>query len=1042
MERPPENPIEKYITTNHEGSTCYVYWKIIYEEITEEFLYENYDIKKAKINEPQSPMRNMSYVNPKPNIDPFKGSLSKQNPGESSYRNLHLAPNPEPGTSPTKKFLHEISCFDELDILSNTYLSRSKRVRRRTESSQEVSETHSILLRSSNVYAPVAICIKTKIPLYEESVKLLEQLIGILYNKSQQNIYEKEEQRKIYAFAELSTYILLLTHLPIPPPISEFAIYFSETAICFRESPLNCLPCEGDPSVAQLFSLLSIDYIVDIWNAFILEYKIIIYTSKPVYFFYIAKAMEQLLFPFTWAFSKGVTPILGVLEHINPYFLGILKSTINDPKLVHETLMRHGDSYIFIDINDPTATTFKIYNDKNFPYYHRSYSLKQALANLCKKYFISNTGEIYKIYSREREFADKVREIFLHETTYLLNGMESIFAEKHPKDCIEFVQEFLKKYKMTHSKAHPEELRFMQLLTGTQGFAYLFDELFLEFQGNYSRVLAMKKADQRENCKKVSLKLAISHNNVTSFLQIIKQISVNRKTERKLKTGNLEFDTISEASSESDICLKTRFDWLYEIQLMKKMDSQRQVQWKSLRFFDPSILEKGRNSGPIVLSSKGKSNENEETKSTFKNYDDIVMNIVEEKLQTKNTITGVPATIKERCLENLLPPKINHGPMFYGPTGFHAFLSEMLSNSDKVTFEQHLIEEFKDIFAYIKNAIAKKEAKNKEEEENKGSTVSDKSLFFNNLLNANTQTITDSVIQNSDDFDEDNSSASGKMEKELLTFSVSKSCQFFLYVAFYYTKYKQHIYEIVKVFFSHFIIEKKTYMEAYSALPPKCSLYSIFPMSRFKQLLKKLDFSLLRELLACNGELTYVIKDVYEMRSSLSHQKSNIDKKTPSVEKIKRILQRTNTALLERHKDKRKKQFIKSSESEVLGHLREISPPQSNILTVIKPSPFSNVCRFSPEIKPENLDEDMPKLPELNLSEKRIFVNNHRTSFVFENTNPVEIIEALLSDIILLLKEVKNERESMFYMASKLSRYKEIQYQACALRVFFIFSYL
>ncbi len=44
-------------------------------------------------------------------------------------------------------------------------------------------------------------------------------------------------------------------------------------------------------------------------------------------------------------------------------------------------------------------------------------------------------------------------------------------------------------------------------------------------------------------------------------------------------------------------------------------------------------------------------------------------------------------------------------------------------------------------------------------------------------------------------------------------------------------------------------------MEAYRALHPNCNFSAVFPVFQFKHVVKQLDFSLLRELLTCSGEV-------------------------------------------------------------------------------------------------------------------------------------------------------------------------------------------
>ena len=133
-----------------------------------------------------------------------------------------------------------------------------------------------------------------------------------------------------------------------------------------------------------------------------------------------------------------------------------------------------------------------------------------------------------------------------------------------------------------------------------------------------------------------------------------------------------------------------------------------------------------------------------------------------------------------------------NGPIFYGPLGLCSFLTKLLPNSYASAFDQQIGEEIERKFTEIIKTQAKSPVNPKE---TKAPLASTNVLFLNDF---NEISAADSISRRSHESDDDSDSEDENVDY----FSVddTHSPQFYLYVAFYYTRYKKHSYEIVKTF--------------------------------------------------------------------------------------------------------------------------------------------------------------------------------------------------------------------------------------------------
>lgn len=353
--------------------------KVLYEEVTKDFLMENYEVrslqpqlKKAAslalhspktrpifARQPHAPLQGLSPMPTEdatqplpsditshssqireedkcpslgPNIDkPFSEMLIGENIKEPSTQEIvEVSERAEAGLSressaicdvPSRELplVHSLSLMPKGKVLAHPTVSKQhslcfddteltgRALRKRMKTSQW------------SVYVPLAVAIKTQCMSYEPAEELLNALINLLFSNDPQ--VSNASHRTMYTFAKVAVYIILLTHIIMPPPMSELTISFgSHQGVTFTEGLIGQMPCENDPAVAQALSMVSVDKLIALWCAKLLDIRVIVYTSDADAFFFLCKAVEQLMFPFPWLFSTGVVPNLDLLTNPTPFF--------------------------------------------------------------------------------------------------------------------------------------------------------------------------------------------------------------------------------------------------------------------------------------------------------------------------------------------------------------------------------------------------------------------------------------------------------------------------------------------------------------------------------------------------------------------------------------------------------------------------------------------------------------------------------------------------------------------------------------------------
>ena len=254
---PHEFPIMRYILTSPFGETIYVYWRTIYEQTTEESLYEEYDIKNTMLDKKRISYKSKLsfYVNNEETKDPSgkeksANALDLLDIEEILPDTKFKVPKVSPGKHPkfSKSMAQKMKtcgkfCWDEMDITDTSYRKISRRVQKELLFNDSNSSPNR---KDRPVFVPIVVCIKTTNPYSEQSEDLLDSLIDTLYINN--NNYVNDLHNMIFSFSELCSDIISLTNITMPSPMTDLIIQMPNKDITYNEGVLGSIPCEGDIS--------------------------------------------------------------------------------------------------------------------------------------------------------------------------------------------------------------------------------------------------------------------------------------------------------------------------------------------------------------------------------------------------------------------------------------------------------------------------------------------------------------------------------------------------------------------------------------------------------------------------------------------------------------------------------------------------------------------------------------------------------------------------------------------------------------------------
>ncbi len=356
-ERPQETGTERYLITNGQGDTIYAYWKVLYEEITEEFLYDSYVIKNVELSKKGQRRKESSDLCRSVGTDKLSDSSGRSRDHEEASggfrrwsRNaadsMESSPNIVGGAKKNiasftpstqtpalaqfadplldkrpRKYSHNGECKDDMDTLGTVYNKATKKARKKSlKTGQETESRCSTNLLKRSIYVPIGLCVKTANPSSDKAELLLDSLIDILLVKD--GNYVSNLHNMIYSFSEFCSTILSLTQISSPPPFTSLQIPLTGRDVVYYEGLVSNLPCEGDISIAQMFSLIEPDDVLTLWTALLLERDVIIYVPDANLYFFIAKPLMHLMFPLTWPFAKGIIPNMDLFSTPTPFCFG------------------------------------------------------------------------------------------------------------------------------------------------------------------------------------------------------------------------------------------------------------------------------------------------------------------------------------------------------------------------------------------------------------------------------------------------------------------------------------------------------------------------------------------------------------------------------------------------------------------------------------------------------------------------------------------------------------------------------------------------
>lgn len=238
-------------------------------------------------------------------------------------------------------------------------------------------------------------------------------------------------------------------------------------------------------------------------------------------------------------------------------------------------------------------------------------------------------------------------------------------------------------------------------------------------------------------------------------------------------------------------------------------------------------------------------------------------------------------------------------------------------------------------------------------------------------------------------------------------------------------------------------------MDAYKLLNHPMKFVCFFPVMHFKQLVYQLDFEVVRKLLTCSGELTSIIKEIYDKKlNEKSIEKSSNPEIQGAIKKmdmVKRTIEKhsddlpriTVISIAEHHNTV----FGMRSEENKVGSI-SYSVFQSKLQSSNWPHQEELKVPYSVAMRMSHCNEQGSLLPKpiFSTEKNRVFVNDYPKACKFKDPNPCVVIVSALKDLTNLLYSSKNKGLSIFHAAGQSKHFELICKEAAAMRVFSLSS--
>jgi len=823
-ESPKESDIEQYLLTDEMGNTLYAYCKTIYEGISEELLYENYEIKNVELLK-KGRSRNYS-INDEYDFDDqareqLKGSqgiieygIRSTGYGKKDVDSFTLATSSTLRTSLREQSIKNIKpknmrsriSFDEMDIASSTY---KKKTRKRTDLRQASVSS------SKPLFVPIVVCIKTTNPYIDNSRELLQSLISVLFETK--GNYIRDIHNIIFSYSDFCSHILFLSNITSLPPFTELVIPIADKRITYYEGLISNYPCDSDISIAHLFSLVSPENIVTLWIALLNEKNIIIHTLDPNSYFYIFKALDSLLFPLNWCFIKGIILTLELLSTPTPYCYGLLKSMFPRAGDIVEVLEEDEVDYLLLTVDDKGLPALRI-GTKELPVYPHEKRLVKELNHCCKKAGISCKLGLPNNKTLCEDFAKQVQNIFYKEVSELVDNFEvsisskTTIENKSEKHVVLNLKEKAKKLKKN-------EINFLKKISETQSVMCFFDELIQEKQGNFARRTAINVKGTSPPIELLRIKV-----HSTNFIVMNRLNSL------------VELRHADDEEKELMILPDKKFNWIKEINRMK-VTKRNRGPLKSSLLKVPESQKKSVASSIVSDSPK-------------KERRDFTLNLEEAKTHSQSVVHPVESNKRP------LPLKANNERKvrFYGSKGILAFLDEFMRQEDSKIHRAIILEEKRNTLECFRQSLTLDTLSNNLHNEDIieiDVTRSEGSIKESH----NKPYVSDLVNSLIDIKDLPKISFIFNHDSLLLHFSQTQCFQFYLFLGFFYYKTTLNVLTAVKMF-----------IEAFKYIQTFTTYRSYFPIMTFRSFVLKLDLETHKKLLNEAGKIGEILKSIYQER--------------------------------------------------------------------------------------------------------------------------------------------------------------------------------
>jgi len=792
LEAPNERELEKYMMTDETGQTFYIYCKVFYEEITEEFLLNNYCIKKTSSRKNSRGSVLQSILLPVGKVgNRVERFLSRQNSSlissvkkskrkKSWYEKCDIKVNHylvsdtksnlplnKQESKPLRSRKGSITLsFDELDIRGSQQSKLNMKARELSNTQEEYKYADK-QIKHKKYYVPLAICIKTKHSSHTSAEQLLLALVQLLYTEP--NLYNNDLHNLIYSYSEFLSHITMLTHIISPPPLTQYKITIGTTDVMYAEGTLTELPSENDISVAQLFSLLRPDCIITMWITLLLDNRVVLYISDINDYFFIIKGLNQLMFPFKWHFSKGILPDVSLLFQPVPYIYGIMDTLYPNKEDIMDCLYEEEVPFVLLDVKNSEIAPSAPHLINTFP---EEFILEDEINKILVNY------EMEKGLSEQKqaELSKELRQLFLKYLLPYIKDADKIFKKVKTENFFAFSKAYI-----THfSTLNPNEAQsqFIDKLANAQCFAALFDDMLLQSQSEYLRLKNM-------------------NNKVLVKDYVVVDISSPRPV---VMSRIMRFANAAQKATDTtkDLLQTVKIDWINEIFKMQEIMN------KELKKSTAGL--KKRSDAIYSISSDTSSG------NMCKNEGKIVFELTMIEENTKclpdkglSLATSVPPLIskyEERLKKVMRKSKVRKGILFYGPKGILSFCQRLFCFSNKKKDVLSLFDDIKLILDKYRNTQIKVKANSVNEPVSQKfilKSKDDSDIVDNEPPKINLSSPTLNALIDLRSLERLN--LGNKYDEPSLHFSHRNSCQFFLFCALYYSKYQEHPYEIVKVKF-------------------------------------------------------------------------------------------------------------------------------------------------------------------------------------------------------------------------------------------------